>query len=62
MAATKIKEKSWDPQESYERVNKTINDWPNWKKDAYNKMFAISAHAEKVVVKQEDYELAHYVP
>ena len=29
-----------------------INEWPNWKKDAYNKMFAISAHAEKIVVER----------
>ena len=29
-----------------------VNEWPNWKKDAYNKMFAVSAHAEKIVVKQ----------
>ena len=49
---TKVNEKSWNPQESYEKVNKTINEWPNWKKDAYNKMFAVSAHAEKIVVKQ----------
>lgn len=38
--------------ESYEKVNKTINEWPNWKKDAYNKMFAVSAHAEKIIVEQ----------
>lgn len=38
--------------EYYEKVNKTINEWPNWKKDAYNKMFAVSAHAEKIIVEQ----------
>ena len=38
--------------EPYEKVNKTINEWPNWKKDAYNKMFAVSAHAEKIIVEQ----------
>ena len=52
MAATTVNEKSWNPQESYEKVNKTINEWPNWKKDAYNKMFAISAHSEKIVVER----------
>ena len=48
MAATTVNEKSWNPQESYEKVNKTINQWPNWKKDAYNKMFAISTHAKRL--------------
>lgn len=52
MEAIKVNEKSWDPKESYEKVNKTINEWPNWKKDAYNKMFAVSAHAEKIIVEQ----------
>ncbi len=52
METEKVNEKSWNPQESYEKVNQTINGWPNWKKDAYNKMFAVSAHAEKVAVKQ----------
>ncbi len=52
MTAPKTNGKSWNPQESYEKVNKTINEWPNWKKDAYNKMFAVSAHAEKVAVKR----------
>ncbi len=51
MEVKKANEKSWNPQESYEKVNKTINGWPNWKKDAYNKMFAVSAHAKKIVVK-----------
>ena len=32
MAATNVNEKGWNPQESYEKVNKTINEWPNWKK------------------------------
>lgn len=50
--ATKSNEKGWDPQTSYEKVNNTISEWPNWKKDAYNKMFAVSAHAEKILIKQ----------
>lgn len=42
---------SWNPQEAYESVNNTINnEWPDWKKKAYNEMFAISAHAQKVAV------------
>lgn len=52
METTKLNEKNWDPQTSYEKVNKTINEWPDWKKDAYNRMFAVSAHAEKVLIKQ----------
>lgn len=52
MPATKMNEKNWNPQASYEKVNNTINGWPNWKKDAYNKMFAVSAHAEKVSIKR----------
>lgn len=38
----------WDPQASYEKICKIINQWPNWKKDAYNKMFAISTHAKRL--------------
>lgn len=52
MTATKVNGKSWNPQASYEKVNKTINEWPDWKKEAYNKMFAVSAHAEKVAIKR----------
>lgn len=51
MAAPKVNEKNWNPQESYDKVNKTINGWPNWKKEAYNKMFAVSKNAKRVVVK-----------
>lgn len=47
---TELDKKNWNPQESYEKVNETINGWPNWKKDAYNKMFAVSAHAEKIPI------------
>ena len=36
---TKFGEKSWNPQEAYERVNHMINnDWPDWKKKAYNRL------------------------
>lgn len=52
MEAVKVNEKGWNPQESYEKVNKTINEWPDWKKDAYNRMFAVSVHAQEVVVKR----------
>lgn len=42
------KHMNWDPQAPYERISKTINEWPNWEKDAYNKMFAVSAHAKRL--------------
>ncbi|WP_276949636.1 hypothetical protein [Acetatifactor muris] len=48
---TKFGEKSWNPQEAYERVNHMINnDWPDWKKKAYNETFATSKHAEKLLI------------
>lgn len=45
--------KNWNPQESYEKINETINGWADWKKEAYNNMFAISAHAQKVEIETE---------
>lgn len=42
--------KSWNPQEAYEKVNHTINEWPDWKKRAYNEIFAVSTHAQKVFI------------
>lgn len=36
----------------YEKVNNDIvNEWPAWKKEAYNQMFAVSKHAVKVAIK-----------
>lgn len=43
-------EMSWNPRNTYEKVNHTINEWPNWKKEAYNEMFAVSKHAKKVSI------------
>lgn len=49
---TQLKEeKSWNPQEYYEKINKQINEWPDWKKQAYNDIFAVSAHAKKLDIK-----------
>lgn len=46
-------EKSWDPLAAYKEVNKAITDeWPDWKKQAYNEMFAVSAHAQKITIRQ----------
>lgn len=45
--------KSWNPQDAYDRISETINnEWPDWKKRAYNEMFAISAHAEKIMIQK----------
>lgn len=33
----------------YEKIDNEIKtEWPTWKKEAYNSMFAVSAHATKV--------------
>lgn len=50
MTLQKNKEKSWNPKNAYEIVNNKINDWPDWKKRAYNEMFATSAHAKKITI------------
>lgn len=42
--------KTWNPKDAYKQVNDTINAWPDWKKRAYNEMFAISAHAKKLKI------------
>ena len=40
--------KSWLSEELYKKVCEDISKWPDWKKRAYNEMFAGSAHARKV--------------
>lgn len=40
----------WFPEENYRRINKTLNEWPDWKKEAYNRMFATSDHAQKLTL------------
>ena len=54
MSNTAIKtqnQSSWRTKATYEKVNADINnEWPKWKKEAYNEMFAVSAHAKKVVI------------
>lgn len=47
-------EETFDLKENhlYQQVNTEITEkWPNWKKEAYNEMFAISTHASKVIIK-----------
>lgn len=36
----------------YERLREEMNGWPDWKKKAYNEMFATSTHSEKLEVKE----------
>ena len=45
---------NWNTQATYMKVNADINDeWPKWKKEAYNEMFAVSAHASKVLISKQ---------
>ena len=45
---------NWNIQATYMKVNADINDeWPKWKKEAYNEMFAVSAHASKVLISKQ---------
>lgn len=49
MTKPETAEKSWNPLAAYNEVNRTINnEWPDWKKQAYNEMFAVSTHAKKI--------------
>lgn len=42
---------NWNTKETYEKVKSDINnEWPKWKKEAYNEMFAVSAHAQKISI------------
>ena len=45
---------NWNTQATYMKVNADINDeWPKWKKEAYNEMFAVSVHASKVLISKQ---------
>ena len=35
----------------YEKAHKTIEGWPDWKKQAYNDNFAVSRYSQKLVIK-----------
>ena len=35
--------------DAYTQIKAEIAGWPQWKVDAYNEYFAISAHAKKVI-------------
>lgn len=36
---------------TYIRVSTEIQQWPTWKKEAYDNTFAVSVHAKKLTVK-----------
>ena len=45
-----IKREAGNQPTSPENVKREINEWPSWKKDAYNNNFATSIHAEKLQI------------
>ena len=34
----------------YETLHKTIEDWPDWKKQEYNDSYAVSGYTKKLTV------------
>jgi hypothetical protein len=34
----------------HEQIHKTIEEWPDWKKQAYNDNFAISKYSRKLII------------
>mgnify|MGYP001852307455 CR=1 FL=1 len=39
----------WQSTEVYKKINKEINDeWPRWKQEAYNELFAYSTHMNQM--------------
>ena len=38
----------------YRHIRKQAEDWPEWKKNVYNRCVAISAHAVKLSVNKEE--------
>ena len=48
-----VKQSNWNTQSAYEAINEEITpQWPEWKKRAYNEMFAVSTHAGKLEIKE----------
>lgn len=37
----------------YDKIRKTIDNWPDWKKQAYNDNFAVSKYSEKYVISEK---------
>lgn len=44
------------PDELYQKTSAEINNWPAWKKKAYNEEFAKSTHAEKLEIEKVDFD------
>ncbi|HEY8499664.1 MAG: hypothetical protein QM315_07675 [Bacillota bacterium] len=44
-------EKSNNIEETTRRINSIIDDWPVWKKEAYNENFAVSKYSSKLVIR-----------
>ena len=45
-----VKNTEDDKKLKYERLREEMDEWPDWKKRAYNEMFATSTHSEKLEV------------
>lgn len=37
----------------YEKIYKTIEEWPDWKKQAYNDNFAVSKYSKKFIIEEK---------
>mgnify|MGYP000981580859 CR=1 FL=1 len=35
----------------YDKIYRTIDEWPDWKKQAYNDNFAVSKYSKKLIIK-----------
>lgn len=43
----------WQSAEVYKKIDEEINkDWPRWKQEVYNELFAQSAHANQIIRKE----------
>jgi hypothetical protein len=37
----------------YEKIHKELEQWPDWKKQAYNDIFAVIKHSKKLIIKEK---------
>ncbi|MDY0266190.1 MAG: hypothetical protein RBQ94_00850 [Methanimicrococcus sp.] len=35
-------------EETYEKISKELDEWPQWKKDVYNENFAYTKNVKKI--------------
>ena len=40
-------------EDLYEKIYKTIEEWPDWKKQAYNDNFAVSKYSKKFIIEEK---------